>query len=82
MGWYIGRVYALFAGSSLLFVLLTETLLLYARLANTVVLLRRSEQQQRLLIAELDHRVKNILAQVAGVATSTGEGSSCSRQTA
>jgi len=75
MGWYIGRVYALFAGSSLLFVLLTETLLLYTRLADAVVLLRRSEQQQRLLIAELDHRVKNILAQVAGVATSTGEGS-------
>ena len=69
------RVYALLAGSSLLFVLLTETLLLYARLANTVVRLRRSEQHQRLLIAELNHRVKNILAQVAGVATSTRQGS-------
>jgi two-component sensor histidine kinase len=39
------------------------------------VLLRRSEQHQRLLIAELDHRVKNILAQVAGVAISTLPGS-------
>jgi two-component sensor histidine kinase len=75
LGWYMARVYALFAGSSLLFVLLTETLRLYTRLANAVVLLRRSEQHQRLLIAELDHRVKNILAQVAGVAASTFQGS-------
>ena len=71
----MARVYAMFAGASLLFVLLTETLLLYTRLANTVVLLRRSEQRQRLLIAELNHRVKNILAQVAAAATSTRQGS-------
>jgi two-component sensor histidine kinase len=70
LGWYLARIYALFAGSSLLFVLLVETLFLYTRLANAVVLLRRSEQRQRLLIAELDHRVKNILAQVAAVGTS------------
>ena len=75
LGWYMARVYALFAGSSLLFVLLTETLLLYTRLRNAVGLLRRSEQHQRLLIEELDHRVKNILAQVAGVTTSTRQGS-------
>ena len=64
-GWYLGRVYALFAGSSLLVVLLTETMLLH----------RRYEQHQRRLIAELDHRVKNVLAQVEGAVTSTGEGS-------
>jgi two-component sensor histidine kinase len=64
-GWYLARVYALFAGSSILVVLLTETLLLH----------RRYEQHQRQLIAELDHRVKNVLAQVDGVVTSTGEGS-------
>jgi two-component sensor histidine kinase len=64
-GWYLGRVYALFAGSSLLVVLLTETLVLHKRYA----------QHQRQLIAELDHRVKNVLAQVDGVVTSTGEGS-------
>jgi two-component sensor histidine kinase len=64
-GWYLTRVYALFTGSSLLIVLLTETLRLH----------RRYEQHQRQLIAELDHRVKNVLAQVAGIATSTGEGS-------
>jgi two-component sensor histidine kinase len=75
LGWYIARVYALFAGSSLLFVLLAETMFLYTRLANAVARLRRSERHQRLLIAELDHRVKNTLAQVAGVAASTREGS-------
>jgi len=67
LGWYMARVYAFFAGSSLLFVLLAETMLLYTRL-------RRSEQHQRLLAAELDHRVKNILMQVAVVATSTRQG--------
>jgi two-component sensor histidine kinase len=75
LGWYLARVYGLLAGSSLLFVLLMETLLLYTRLANAAVLLRRSEQHQRQLIAELDHRVKNVLAQVDGVVTSTGDDS-------
>src|SRR5215469_4921780 len=75
VAWYMTRVYALLAGSSLLVVLLTETLLLYTRLANAVALLRQSEQRQRLLTTELDHRVKNILAQVAGVVGSTRQGS-------
>src|SRR5215467_12983650 len=35
----------------------------------------RTERHQTLLIAELDHRVKNILAQVAVVAVSTRQGS-------
>src|SRR5262249_47467585 len=35
----------------------------------------RVEQHQALLLAELDHRVKNILAQVAVVAASTRQGS-------
>ena len=36
---------------------------------------KRTEEHQRLLVSELDHRVKNILAQVAVVAASTREGS-------
>jgi two-component sensor histidine kinase len=75
LGWYMARVYGLLAGSSLLFVLLMETLLLYTRLANAVALLRRSEQHQRLLVAELDHRVKNNLAQVSAAVTATHQGS-------
>jgi two-component sensor histidine kinase len=57
VGWYMSRVYALIAGSSLLFVLLTEVVFLYARLAN-------ANRHQQLLIDELDHRVKNVLARV------------------
>jgi PAS domain S-box-containing protein len=36
---------------------------------------KRAEEHQKLLAAELDHRVKNILAQVAAVAKSTRQGS-------
>jgi PAS domain S-box-containing protein len=36
---------------------------------------KRAEEHQDLLIAELDHRVKNVLAQVAVVAASTRQGS-------
>jgi len=63
--WYLTWMYALFTGSSLLVVMLVETLLVY----------RRSDQHQKLLIAELDHRVKNVLAQVDGVISSTDQGS-------
>jgi two-component sensor histidine kinase len=68
VGFYAAGAYSIVVTTVVLIALLTETLLLYSQL-------RRSEQHQRLLIAELDHRVKNILAQVAGVATSTREGS-------
>src|SRR5262245_21259714 len=36
---------------------------------------KRVEQYQQLLVAELDHRVKNVLAEVAVVAASTSQGS-------
>jgi two-component sensor histidine kinase len=58
-------VYALFTSSSLLLVMLIETLLIY----------RRADQHQNLLISELDHRVKNVLAQVGALISSTGQGS-------
>ena len=37
---------------------------------------KRAEERQSVLVAELDHRVKNVLARVAAVATSTRQGSS------
>jgi PAS domain S-box-containing protein len=49
VGWYMARVFALFAGSSLLFALLAETVVLYTQLANAIVLLRR-ERTDRLAI--------------------------------
>ena len=73
MGWYLSRVYALIAGSAVLFVLLTETLFLYARLANAL-------KHQELLVAELDHRVKNILERVAMAAKYTSQGSGSTRE--
>ncbi|RWP40276.1 MASE1 domain-containing protein [Mesorhizobium sp.] len=36
---------------------------------------KRSEEHQRLLVAELDHRVKNLLARVSVVITETSQGS-------
>jgi PAS domain S-box-containing protein len=48
VGWYAARIYALCAGSALLFVLLAETMLLYARLAAAA---RIGAQRQRELTA-------------------------------
>jgi signal transduction histidine kinase len=48
VAWYLSRVYALIAGSSLLLALLTETVWLYSQLANTILLLRR-ERSDRLV---------------------------------
>jgi two-component sensor histidine kinase len=67
LGFYAASIYSIVVTTVVLIALLTETLLLYN-------LLQRSEQHQRMLIAELDHRVKNILAQIDGVVTSTREG--------
>jgi PAS domain S-box-containing protein len=36
---------------------------------------KRAEERQRLLVAELDHRVKNVLVRVAAIATETRESS-------
>lgn len=48
LGWYTARGFALFASCTVLAVLLIETMALYARLANSVTLLRR-ERANRLM---------------------------------
>jgi signal transduction histidine kinase len=48
LGWYTARSYALIASFTVLIVLLTETIWLYARVARTTVLLRR-ERTNRLM---------------------------------
>ncbi len=48
LGWYTARSYALIASFTVLSVLLTETIWLYARVARTTVLLRR-ERANRLM---------------------------------
>ncbi len=47
----------------------------FAKIVRDVTERKQAEQRQELLVAELDHRVKNILAQVAVVAASTRQGS-------
>ena len=68
VGWYATRIFALCAGSSLLFALLIETVMMYTRVANAFA-------HQKLLVAELDHRVKNVLVRVAAIVTETRESS-------
>jgi NO-binding membrane sensor protein with MHYT domain/two-component sensor histidine kinase len=46
-----------------------------AALVRDIAAARKAEEQQNLLVAELDHRVKNVLARVAVVAQRTREGS-------
>jgi signal transduction histidine kinase len=69
LGWYSARVYALVASWTLLVVLLTETTLLYARLANALTL-RQRERADRLMsvdaaTAAISHEVRNPLGSIA-----------------
>ena len=48
---------------------------IYTGIVRDITERKRTEGHQALLVAELDHRVKNILAQVAVVASSTRQGS-------
>jgi PAS domain S-box-containing protein len=53
LGWYIARIFALFAGSALLIVLLAETVGLHQRLASAIVQLRR--------VGRVEHRLAAIV---------------------
>ena len=69
LGWYTARSYALIAGFTVLTVLLTETIWLYARLARTTVLLRR-ERANRLMSLDaatgaIAHEIGQPLAAIA-----------------
>jgi PAS domain S-box-containing protein len=48
---------------------------MFTGVVRDITVRKQVEQHQELLVAELDHRVKNILAQVAVVAMSTRQGS-------
>jgi signal transduction histidine kinase len=69
LGWYTARTYALIASCTVLAVLLTETTLLYARLANAILLLRR-ERANRLMSLDaatsaMAHELKQPLGAIA-----------------
>lgn len=71
IGWYVGRSLAMLASSALLAVLMSETTLLYARLASSVGLLRR-ERAERLASVEaatsaMAHEIRQPLAGIASM---------------
>jgi signal transduction histidine kinase len=75
MGWYVGRIFGLLAGSIVLFVLLYEITTLYARLLRAVLAQRR-EREARLMTgdavsASIAHEIKQPLS---GMITSADAG--------
>lgn len=71
VGWYISRCFAVVASSALLLVLLAEMVMLYARLANSILLLRR-ERAERLVSVEaataaIAHEIRQPLAGIASL---------------
>jgi two-component sensor histidine kinase len=68
VGWLVARLTWIISGCVLFLYFLRQ----FASQQNQLVV---SDRAQELLVAELNHRVKNILAQVAVVAVSTRQGS-------
>jgi signal transduction histidine kinase len=71
IGWYIARCFAVVASSTLLLVLLAEMTMLYARLASSILLLRR-ERTDRLASVEaataaIAHEIRQPLAGIASL---------------
>jgi signal transduction histidine kinase len=71
VGWYVSRCFAVAAGSMLLLVLFTEMAKLYARLASSVLLLRR-ERTGRLATVEattaaIAHEIRQPLAGISSL---------------
>ena len=64
VGWYVSRALAVAVSMAVLIALLSKLMRLHATLL-------RSQHQQRTLNAELDHRVKNVLATVSAIIAQT-----------
>jgi signal transduction histidine kinase len=73
LGWYSARIFGLIASCTVLAVLLTETTVLYARLANAVTLLRR-ERANRLM--SLDAATSAIVHEIRQPLTTIGANAS------
>src|SRR5262249_44801382 len=61
LGWYVSRTLAVAVSGVVLVALLAEAMRLHAEVLRTNVLFRREREQNKALISELDHRVKNVL---------------------
>ena len=69
LGWYTARSYALIAGCTVLIVLLTQTMWLYARLARTTVLLRRERANRLMSVDAATASVAHEMSQPLGAIT-------------
>lgn len=68
LGWYVARVFALLSSSTLLILLLTESMALYARLAGAILLSRRERADRLMSVDEATSAVIHELRQpLAGI---------------
>jgi signal transduction histidine kinase len=72
VGWYMARGFALIASCTVLIVLLTETTVLYARLANMIVLLRRERSNRLMSLDAATAAMAHELRQPLTAITSSG----------
>jgi signal transduction histidine kinase len=73
LGWYAARFFLLIASSMLLVVLLAETVLLYARLANAVLLLFRERSDRRASVQAATGAIAHEIRQPLTVLSASGE---------
>jgi signal transduction histidine kinase len=82
VGWYTARMYALIASCTVLGVLLGETIVLYGRLANAFVLLRRERADRFMSIeAAISAMAHELRQPLAGIAARGGAATNWLRQT-
>jgi len=75
LGWYVSRTLAVAISLVVMIALLAEAMGLHVEVLKANILLRRERDHTILLISELDHRVKNVLASVSAIAVRTQESS-------
>jgi two-component sensor histidine kinase len=72
-GWYVSRTLAVAVSTVVLIALVVETTRLHAEVLKANVRFRREHDHTKLLMSELDHRVKNVLSLVSAIAFRTRE---------
>jgi two-component sensor histidine kinase len=75
LGWYVSRTLAVAISMVVMIALLAEAMRSHVEVLKANILLRRERDHTKLLISELDHRVKNVLASVSAIAIRTQESS-------
>jgi two-component sensor histidine kinase len=75
LGWYVSRTLAVAVSTVVLVALLAEAMRLHAEVLKANILFRVERNHSKLLMSELDHRVKNVLASVSAIAVRTQESS-------